>query len=106
MYIYSYVYTHIICVYIWCLQELEVTRTEDHTVDMDIDEIVSEQLETYKKGAKKILNVENTPQLGAGDVFCDLSRRVVDQDEVEIPTRARGMTTCLWHGATVWSDRD
>ena len=43
------------------LQEAEVPSTEAH--EIDIDELVSEQLDSYKKDASKTLNAENAPRL-------------------------------------------
>ncbi len=42
------------------LAEAEVPSTADQ--ELDIDEVVSEQLEAYKKVANKTLNAENAPR--------------------------------------------
>ena len=42
------------------LQEAEAPITEAH--EIDIDELVSEQLDSYKKAASKTLNAENAPR--------------------------------------------
>ena len=42
------------------LQEAEAPSTETHEIDMD--ELVSEQLDSYKKAASKTLNAENAPR--------------------------------------------